>query len=240
MSVANPKAKRSVKTIVTPGEHRVAGGYGAIAAVQSPKETLTRLVMANLLWEDQAYSDGKLISDEIANMVPLCSASEVYDIALKARVEQKLRNTPLYLAVLMAKHHKSMVADLLPKIISRADMITDFLGIYKRVNGSLKPLGSQVKKGLRKAFENFDEYQFAKYDRDGEIKLRDALCLVRPKPSQGKEELYKRIRERTLKTPDTWEVALSTGKDKKETWTRLIQTKKIGGLAMLRLSLIHI
>jgi hypothetical protein len=52
--------------------------------------------------------------------------------------------------------------------------------------------------------------------------------------AQGKEDLYKKIAERTLATPDTWEVALSTGKDKKESWTRLIEENKLGALAFLR------
>ena len=47
-------------------------------------------------------------------------------------------------------------------------------------------------------------------------------------------KLFEKIANRTLQTPDTWEVALSTGKDKKETWTRLITEHKLGGLAMLR------
>jgi hypothetical protein len=137
--------------------------------------------------------------------------------------------------MLKYSEHAALVADILPKIITRADMITDFLAIYKKQNkNKLKPLAAAAKKGLSKAFDNFNEYQFAKYDRNAEIKLRDAMFLVHPKPAQGKAELYKKVANRTLKTPDTWEVALSTGKDKKATWERLIEEKKIGGLAMLR------
>ena len=39
------------------------------------------------------------------------------------------------------------------------------------------PLSGQVKKGLAAAFPKFDEYQLAKYDRGGPIKLRDVLFL---------------------------------------------------------------
>ena len=66
-----------------------------------------------------------------------------------------------------------------------------------------------AKKGLAKAFHNFKEYHFAKYDRDAEIKLRDVMFMVRPKPQNTlEEELYKKIADRTLKTPETWEVLL--------------------------------
>ena len=46
--------------------------------------------------------------------------------------------------------------------------------------------------------------------------------------------MFKKVADRTLATPETWEVLLSTGKDKKESWTKLITEGKIGGLAMLR------
>jgi hypothetical protein len=38
----------------------------------------------------------------------------------------------------------------------------------------------------------------------------------------------------TLESPDTWEVALSAGANKKETFERLIGEKKLGALALLR------
>lgn len=38
----------------------------------------------------------------------------------------------------------------------------------------------------------------------------------------------------TLATPDTWEVALSAGADKKSTWERLIRENQLGALALLR------
>jgi 60 kDa SS-A/Ro ribonucleoprotein len=46
--------------------------------------------------------------------------------------------------------------------------------------------------------------------------------------------LFEKVVNRTLKTPDTWEVELSAGADKKETFTRLMEEKKLGALAFLR------
>jgi Mg-chelatase subunit ChlD len=37
-----------------------------------------------------------------------------------------------------------------------------------------------------------------------------------------------------LESPDTWEVALSAGADKKETFTRLLKEEKLGAMALLR------
>lgn len=231
MSKINPSLKKSSKF----EEERLAGGSGALAAKQSNTALLRRAVLANLLWEDVAYMDGMKVAEEIQRLIPLCPAIDVYNIALEARTMQKLRHTPLFIAVEMCKYpeHKMFVQDLLPQIITRADMLTDFLAIYWK--DGKKPIANQAKKGLAKAFHNFNEYKFAKYDRDAAIKLRDVMFLCRPKPeNQYEQDLFKKVANRTLATPETWEVLLSTGKDKKESWTKLISEGKIGGLAMLR------
>jgi len=131
--------------------------------------------------------------------------------------------------------HKLCVSEILPQIITRADMLAEFVSIYWKVNGGKVPLSAQVKKGLAKSFLNFDEYQFSKYRGDGnEIKLRDVLFMVHPKPeNQEQQDLWNKITNNELTTPDTWEVALSTGKDKKSTWERLIENNNLGALAFM-------
>lgn len=222
--VNSPPAKKPVL--------KLAGGSGNRAAAQPAEQLLRRAVLACLLWEDVAYEGSG--SDSIAALIPQVDAVIVAEIAMEARINQKLRHVPLFIASEMLKHdaHRKLVALLLPQIITRPDQITDFLAIYWK-NGK-KPIANQAKRGLADCFNAFSEFQFAKYDRDGKIKLRHVMFLVRPKPVQGNEELFKKIASRELSTPDTWEVALSTGKDKKETWTRLIEEGKLGALAFLR------
>ena len=231
MGKLNPLVKPTSKL----DEERLAGGSGALAAKQSNVALLRRVVLANLLWEDVAYMDGLKVAEEIKRLIYLCPAIDVYNIALEARLMQKLRHTPLFIAVEMCKYpeHKLFVADLLPKIITRADMLTDFLALYWE--DGKKPICNQAKKGLANAFHNFNEYKLAKYDRNAAIKLRDVMFLCRPKPNNDYEtKLFKKVADRTLTPPETWEVLLSAGEDRKETWTKLIFENKIGGLAMLR------
>ena len=81
----------------------------------------------------------------------------------------------------------------------------------------------------------FDEYQFAKYDRENLVTLQDVVLLCHPKPnSPERAELYKKILNKELAVPDTWEVELSRGADKGETFTRLLKEEKLGYLALLR------
>lgn len=230
MSKVNPTVKNS-----SMDSERLAGGMGLRAAKQTDIQTLRRITLANLLWEDCAYVDGKSLAQEIVRLVPLCNPKDVANLALECRLVQKLRHTPLFLVSEMCKYDATRVyvGEILPKIITRADMITDFLAIYWK--DGKRPLANQAKRGLAASFHNFDAYQFAKYDRDAKIKLRDVMFLCHPKATDAQEEeLFRMIAERSLPIPDTWEVALSAGADKKETWTRLINTRKIGGMAFLR------
>lgn len=232
MSKLNPTSKASKDLF---DDERLAGGYGMRGAKESNILLLRRATLANLLWEDVAYMDGERVSDEIARLIPLCQPEEVYELAIEARQKQKLRHTPLFIAAQMCRHdgHREMVGKLLPQIITRADMLTDFLALYWS-DGKVT-LCHQARKGLAEAFHNFDEYQLAKYDRDAAIKLRDVMFLAHPKArNEEEQELFRKVAERELTTPDTWEVALSAGKDKKETWERLMAERKLGALAMLR------
>ena len=232
-STRKPTTLKASQTTV--GE--IAGRVTTMAAAQSNIQLLRRAVLANLLWENVAYMDGQKVVDEIVRLIPLCDPMDVANLTIEARTMQKLRHTPLFLAVQMCKHDatRPYVKDVLPKIVTRADMLTDFMALYW-MDGKC-PICNAAKQGLREAFHNFKEYHFAKYDRDAEIKLRDVMFMVRPKPANQLEAvLYKKIADRTLETPETWEVLLSqahTSAEKAAVWEKLINEGKIGGKAML-------
>ena len=127
----------------------------------------------------------------------------------------------------------SLVAETLERVIQRADELCEFVAIYWK-DGRV-PLSAQVKKGLAAAFPKFDEYQLAKYDRGGPIKLRDVLFLSHAKPRDDAQAgVWKKLVWGKLATPDTWEVALSSGADKRAAWERLLAENKLGALALLR------
>ncbi len=210
---------------------------GAMAHPINPEQELRRSVMACMLWEKQFYEDGESIADRIKGLiVAMCKAGKeqvVADIAREARNEQNLRHVPLLVARELALHGYQGTANLLADIIQRPDELTEFMAIYW-ADGKT-PVSAQVKKGLAKAFVKFNSYQLGKYNRPKAIKLRDVLFISHAKPKDTEQaDMWKRLVDGTLEVPDTWEVALSTGQDKKETWTRLIESKKLGGLAMLR------
>jgi 60 kDa SS-A/Ro ribonucleoprotein len=208
---------------------------GAPARNISPELQLRRSVLACLLWESQFYEDGVEIAGRIAELVPKVAADKVAALAVEGRERMKLRHAPLLVVREMARHktHRALVSETLARIIQRADELAEFVAIYWK-DGRV-PLSGQVKKGLAASFPKYDEYQLAKYDRGGPIKLRDVLFLCHAKPrDQAQADVWKKLVSESLTTPDTWEVALSSGADKREAWERLLREQKLGALALLR------
>ncbi len=208
---------------------------GAPARLISYEMQLRRSVLACLLWENQFYEDGVEIASRIAELVPKVEAEKVAALAIEAREKMKLRHAPLLLVREMARHatHRGLVAETLARVIQRADELSEFVAMYWK-DGRV-PLSAQVKKGLAAAFPKFDEYALAKYDRDAPIKLRDVLFLSHAKPrDEAQGEVWKLLIAGELTAPDTWEVALSSGANKRESWERLLRERKLGALALLR------
>jgi hypothetical protein len=206
---------------------------GARAAHVNPVQQLRRSVMACLLWEDAFYESGVSIADRIKSLVTQVKEIDVCDIAVEARERMKLRHVPLLLMRELARKSRIPFHKTLTRVIQRPDEITEFLAIYWK-DGKC-PISSQVKKGLAGAFNKFNEYQLAKYDREGKIRLKDALFLCHAKPKDSDQaHLFERLIDGKLEVPDTWEVGLSTGKGKRETFERLIRENKLGALALLR------
>lgn len=223
MAKLNTRATHSVQT---------AGGAPAFPHLTA-EQRLRRVVMSCMLWEDEFYYDGKSIADVIEEAASAVSPEVLAKVAIEARTESHLRHVPLLLCALLAKRGGRVVSDTLQKVILRADELSEFVSVYWR-NGKT-PLSKQIKLGLAKAIQRFDAYQLAKYNRDNAIKLRDVLFMVHAKPKdEAQAQTWKQLVDGTLPPPDTWEVSLSGGKDKRETWERMLAENTLGYLALLR------
>jgi hypothetical protein len=218
---------------------------GGISYPITPIEELKRSVLSCLLWEDSFYESGESIASRVKSLILKVTQEEAREVLYDAKFKNKLRHMPLYLLVLFAERGW-LKSDDVKDIVTRPDDMTELMALYlKEIRGDDKnkkrSFDHQLVKGLSKAFGKFDEYQLAKYNRKTEVKLKDVLCIARPKPKNKEQaDLWKRLLEGKLKTPDTWETARTRFGGKKdpekeaENYTRLIEEKKLGDLAFLR------
>lgn len=231
-----------MKTNIAPDYRRFTHEGGPASCHLSPIEQLRRTILSCMLWEDQFYEDGQSIADRIKQYIPECIPLDVAYLAIQARNDQKLRHVPLLLAAILAsdKKHINESVYAIHHIIQRADEMGEFLSIYAQIidkpsNNIKKFIPYKIKKALSQIFCKFDAYQLAKYNRPAAITLRDVMFLTHPRPKSKEQEItFNKLANKKLESPDTWEVSLSGGKDKKETFTRMLKEGKLGYLALLR------
>jgi len=205
---------------------------GGMSSRVSDAEILRRSVLSTMLWEDGFYEDGEAIAERIVRITKSVLPVEAVEIMMEAKEKQKLRHAPLLMAVALAESG-ILTKENVESVIDRADSLSEFMAMYWK--DGRRPIDHQVRKGIALAFKKFNEYQLAKYDRAKTVRLRDVMRMVRPKPEDDEQAaLWGRLIKGTMATPDTWEVALSGGADKKEAFTRLLVEKGLGDLAFIR------
>jgi len=215
-------------------------------------ELYTAVVTTGL--SNQFYETANNKLERIKQLIVLNNPAFVAKLAIYTREQLNMRSMPLALTVELAKLQSgdSTVSKLTKRVVQRADEITELLAYYTLANNrtnakQLNKLSKQLQKGLADAFNKFDEYQFAKYNRDAAIKLKDALFLVHPKAKdEAQQALFNKIAKDELQTPYTWEVELSqVGQQKFDSfeikqaafrakWEELINSNKMGYMATLR------
>ena len=234
---------------------RVYNYQGAEAYTLTPEMELYSAVvtasLSNLFYEKQ---DDRV--ERISTLVGKVAPEFVAQLAVYTRNVMNLRSIPLLLVVELAKVHSgdNLVSRTVAKVVNRADEIMELLMCYQWRNANyrgakkLAGLSSQIKKGLQIAFNQFDEYQFAKYNRSNlEVKLRDALFIIHPKAKDEKQQaIFDKIANDNLDVPYTWEVELSAlGQNKfaneqmkrqafANKWEELIYSEKVGYMALMR------
>lgn len=205
---------------------------GAAAPALTDSQRLRRSVLSCLLFEGTFYEDGEDIAVRILDCASRVPAGEVSALATEARQRHNLRHVPLLLGLALTRRGE-MVEATLAGILQRADEPAEFLALLWADGKS--PVPHAVRRGIAQALQRFDEYQLAKWGRTGPITIKDILKLCHPEPENDEQSaLWARALTGNFVTPDTWEVALSSSADKRETWERLLAEKRLGDLALLR------
>lgn len=236
------------------GKNVTTNHAGEKAYKMTPEMELYTAVVTSTL-SDKFYENGNERVGRIRGLMQKCSPQFVSGLAVYARENMHLRSMPLVLAVELAAINKGddLVSRTVCRVIQRADELTEILAYYELANSrvgqqkSLNKLSKQVQRGVATAFNKFDEYQLAKYNRDGAIKLKDALFIAHPKAKDAAQQaLFNKIVKDELATPYTWETELSavgqvkyandTEKSAAFTakWEELIDSRKVGYMALMR------
>jgi len=142
-------------------------------------------------------------------------------------------------------------------IVHRLDDMLEIVACYFHFNPG-KPLPNAMKRGFKDALENADTYELAKYQgKNKNVSLVDVINLVHPRPSSEMEGTFKDLMNGNLKQFNTVEdknttagqevaaqvkageisedeAKVKVSQMKEDNYIELIETGKIGYLALLR------
>lgn len=182
------------------------------------------LVGEHKFYESAEFADQELIS--AIHKVLRIDPEFVLQLAVYLREEMYLRSVPLVLCAEYANIAPGSVMGArkyISRCIARADELTEIIAYQfarNKVSHRMAKLPMAIKAGVAGAFPRFSGYQLAKYNRAGDVTLRDALFMTHPVPSgELQQNSWDALVDGTLVSPDTWEVMRSTGK---MTWSEVI------------------
>lgn len=257
MSKLNKQAKS-----LSPFANRALGlsGNGNVQFVKAPLQALFELVTGAIYGVDTMYESSsdkvQRLRAALANVIRLdgvAGADVAARIALYARHKIGMRTMPIVMGVELLKaardanlkfEHGRRFIGLL---INRADELTDLYAYALSVFGEKGKVPLAIKRGVGDAFNQFDGYQLAKYNRDeGQVTLKRLLRIVHPTPvSAEQSKLFDQLMRDSLPLPNTWEVRLSQNgmlpldkqMTKAELWSDLATTRgsgEMGYMALIR------
>lgn len=229
MGKFNESTKGSMKTT------NLAGG--SAYKINDLRLKVTMGVLTTFVNEPKYYGDNTTeLQKDIRELVSI-DAKFVANLAIYTRKVMHMRSITHMLVCELANNPKGkvFVREVVGQVAERVDDMTEIMAYQLNVYG--KPIPNSLKKGIADAILTFDEYQLAKYNRDGAVKLKDLVLLTHPNPKTAEQSLLmKKILDDVLETPITWETQLSAqdGRTKKEKWESLILNKQLGYMATLR------
>jgi hypothetical protein len=233
---------------------------GNIQDVKPVHQQLYEIAVMTLYGKDSFYESGDVVLARLKSAVAAVVKANDFDfvanVIIHARTVMNIRTMPVVLTVLFGNELRtqnktySNMRRLVCDVIQRADQITDMyayalevFGAEANQNDKKKTIPMAFKRGIADAFNKFGEYNFAKYDRTGAVKLRDVLWVTHPTAiSEEQGAVFQKIMQEKLETPYTWETELtkngqlpvSERKPMGELWGELISSGKLGYMALLR------
>lgn len=258
LNQASKGAQSSVVKVAAKHELKVGtSANGNLQFIKTQRDKLYELAVGGLFGNDRVASDTAMLNQVqqlVRSLVEQGDANFVANLAVHSRTVMNIRTLPVIIIVELARTIRDFrhagkpvefpaLRQAVRDVIQRADQITDLYAYALKVFGNKKLVPAAIKRGVADAFNKFSEYQFAKYNRPNDVKLRDVLRIVHAAPKDiTQSEVFSRIIADTLQVPYTWETQLSANgqlpaserKSKEQLWTELLKSGQMGYMALIR------
>lgn len=201
---------------------------GALAFKLDPLTELYLRAASTLVGEPKYYTNAKESDRDLLRLIEKVAKIDpefILQLAVYCREQLHLRSVPLLLIAEFANNPNCIgkvpgARKYVSRCIQRADELTELIA-YQFARNNIIPrnktkLPMMIRFGIKEAFPMFDAYQLAKYDSDKKaVKMRDSMFLTHPDPTgvgMMQSMTFEKLANKTLESPETWEVMRSTGK----------------------------
>lgn len=209
---------------------------GHAAYAMHDKEKLVTMVLTSFVNEQKFYADNTNEMTELLCKVIASDPDFVSRLAVFARREFNMRSVSHLITCCLAKitEGKPYVRRTVSGVVLRGDDATEIMACYLSKFG--KPIPNSLRRALRDAIATFDAYTLGKYKGTNDaVKMRDLFRICRPVPKdEAQSALWHSLLDGTLETPYTWESELSAKGNNTETWESLIESGRVGMMALVR------
>lgn len=215
---------------------KIENQCGHVAYRMDDKSKLITQVLTSFFNENKFYGDNSTEMQKMIQSVIKTDPEFVSKLAVYARRVFNMRSVSHVLTAYLAHETegKPFTRQTVRGVCLRGDDVTEMMSFYIANFG--KPIPQSLIKGIADVLTGFDEYTLSKYaGTKKSVKMKDLIILCHPKPkNEAQADLFKRCIEGKLETPVTWETELSANGNNAETWEKLIDSGKVGYMALLR------
>lgn len=212
--------KSTIKTRLEKHPMAMKNPEGGLSYRLEPLLDLYTRVGSSLMGEKKFYQDATSADRDLIKSIHDAIDIDpefVLKLAIYCREKLYLRSVTTVLLAELANsgHPIPNSRDLVARCIARPDDMTELISYQlakNKINPGKAKIPSLIKNGIAKAFPKFDGYQISKYNRDGDVTLKDTLFLTHPRPKDPEQKaVWESLISGNLEPPMTWEVMRSTG-----------------------------
>lgn len=223
-------AKFNSKSITTPNAASYEGG--SVYEKNAAEEWLNFLMSSYI--EDRYYEKSSFQLQRFENltigMIIDYGAEFVAKAANFARNELGMRSAAQYVAAMLNPFKFNDKRIFYRNFCHRPDDIAE---VFAAVKSKKEKRSHAMVRGFGDYLSSVNSYSLGKYKMNNhDFNMYDIINIT-----HAHSDVIDAYKAGTLKTPDTWETAISGAKDeesRKIEWVRLVEEKKLGYLALIR------
>lgn len=158
---------------------------GGVAYKLSDSEALCQLALTGC-FNNTFYATAESQLTEVLALAAKCDPQFVAKLAVYARENGLMKDTPAILAAVLASKNSELLESVFARVVDSPKMLRNFMQIVRSGATGRKSFGTRVKRLIQNYLENLTDQQLFNANVGNDPSLPDMIKMVHPKPSNKK------------------------------------------------------